>query len=274
MAHERAERVLPCPPRLSEERDRQVVHLRLVRRPERLGVRERTERAEPRQVVGVHDLDVREMMAQVVEAVGRARRLDRVERLAHRAVRERVEVHLEPERVQPRDRLLQELGLDHREPAVVGRVAVLVEVGVERRAREVLADAVLHDLDARGGEPARLSPGAERDQVVDLLETLRPVPPQGADDPAGEVPAAGGGQVRVVVAVVRGGVDDRVLPAGDAERVQVRLALQEALVGQLVVGVGRVSEHERTPRPRAGCPAASRRRCARCARPSDRGCRR
>ena len=44
----------------------------------------------------MHDLDVGEVMAQVVRPFA-ARGLDRVERLAHGAVAERVEVHLEPE---------------------------------------------------------------------------------------------------------------------------------------------------------------------------------
>ena len=71
-----------------------------MRRPERLRVRHRAEPAEPRDVVGVHDLDVREVVAVVVRPVRAQRRLDRVEGLAHGAFAERVEVHLEPERVQ------------------------------------------------------------------------------------------------------------------------------------------------------------------------------
>ena len=47
------------------------------------------------------DLDVRQVVAAVAPAVRRARRLDRVERLAHRALGQRVEVDLEPERVEP-----------------------------------------------------------------------------------------------------------------------------------------------------------------------------
>ena len=101
-AHEAPERVLPRPASAPEERDRELVHLAFVRRPERLGVRDDAERAEPREVVGMDDLDVREVVAEVVRAVRRAGGLDRVERLAHRAFREGVEVHLEPLRVQAR----------------------------------------------------------------------------------------------------------------------------------------------------------------------------
>ena len=53
------------------------------------------ERPEAGDVVGVDDLEVGEVVAVVVEAVGRAGGLDRVERLAHRPVAEGVEVHLE-----------------------------------------------------------------------------------------------------------------------------------------------------------------------------------
>ena len=72
-------------------------------------VRDGAQPPEPRDVVGVDHLDVREVVAAVVRAVGVARGLDGVERLAHGALRQRVEVHLEPERVQPRDGLLQQL---------------------------------------------------------------------------------------------------------------------------------------------------------------------
>ena len=112
---------------------------------------------------------------------------------------------------------------------------MLVEVGIDRRAGEVLADTVLHDLDAGRGEASGGAAGAQRHQVVDLLEPARAFPPQGTDDAAGERAPARGGEVRLVVPGLRRVVDDRVLPAGDAERVQERLALQQALVD----GVGR-----------------------------------
>ena len=58
-------------------------------------------------------------MAVAEVAVRGARRLDRVEHLAHRAVADRVEVHLEAVRVELRHGLLQRLGLDHRDAAHV-----------------------------------------------------------------------------------------------------------------------------------------------------------
>ena len=67
-----------------------------MRGPQRLGVRDGAERAEARDVVGVHDLDVREVVAAVVGPLAVARGLDGVERLADGAVAEGVEMHLEP----------------------------------------------------------------------------------------------------------------------------------------------------------------------------------
>ena len=55
---------------------------------------------EARHVLRVHDLQVREVVPVAELAVGGERRLDRVERLAHGPVAERVEVHLEAEPVQ------------------------------------------------------------------------------------------------------------------------------------------------------------------------------
>ena len=94
-AQQVAEGVLPRRPSLAEERDRQLVHLRLVGGPQRLDVRDRAELREPRDVVGVHDLQVGEVVPAVARAVGGARRLEGVERLADGPVAERVEVDLE-----------------------------------------------------------------------------------------------------------------------------------------------------------------------------------
>ena len=55
------------------------------------------------------------------------------------------------------------------------------------------------------------------------------IPPEGADDPSREITASRGIEVRGVVAPERVLVaDDRVLPAGDAQGVQVGLALAKA----------------------------------------------
>ena len=74
-AQQRAERVLPRRPLRAEERDGQVVHLRLVGGPQRLGVGgRRRARANAADVVGMDDLDVGDVRARVARAVGRAAR--------------------------------------------------------------------------------------------------------------------------------------------------------------------------------------------------------
>ena len=149
-----AERVLPRVARRAEERQGELDHLRFERRPQRLHVRHDAELAEACDVVGMHDLQVRDVVAVVVAPVRRDRMLHRVEALAHRSVADRVEVQLEAEGVEARRGLVQELGRHERDARVVGRVAVPVAVRLEHGRREVLGHPVLHDLDARGGEAA------------------------------------------------------------------------------------------------------------------------
>ena len=247
--HEAPERVLPPPARLPEERDREVVHLRFVRRPERLRVRDRAERPEPRDVVGVHHLQVGQMMAVVARAVREQGGLDRVEPLAHGPLGERVEVHLEPETVELGDVALQRLGLDERDAPVVGGLAMRIEVGLEHGRGVVLADPVLHDLHARRGEAADFPTRPQLDELLDLLGAAVAVPPQRADDPGRQVAAPGGVDVgRVVAPELVVVVDDRVLPGRDAERVQVLLALQQPL-GHLRGGRGRRVPGDEVHRP-------------------------
>ncbi len=169
-AHQARERVLPRRPLRADERDRQVVHLALVCRPERLAVRDRAQPPEPRDVVGMHDLDVRQVVAVVARTVRDQRGLDRVERLAHRTVAQRVEVRLEPERVQLRDRVLQQFGIHERDAGVVRRHAVRIEVRRQRGRGEVLDDAVLHDLHARRREASDRGARTGIHESLDLLE--------------------------------------------------------------------------------------------------------
>ena len=87
------------------------------------------------------------------------------------------------------------------------------------------------------------------------------VPPQSADDPRREIAAPGGVEIGGVVAAEGVGIaHDRVLPGGDAERVQVLLPLQQPL-GRLVGGgLGREASHQlhRTLVERAGRLAVGR----------------
>ncbi len=97
-----AEDVLPSRPLGTDERDRELVHLRLVRGPQALHVGGDAERGEARHVIWMHDLEVGDVMP-----VGRCDRrsrfamrpLDGVQRLPDGPVTDGVEVHLEAERV-------------------------------------------------------------------------------------------------------------------------------------------------------------------------------
>ena len=129
----------------------------------------------------MHDLEVREVVTVVGWAVRHQRRFDRVERLAHGTVGQRVEVHLEALRVERGDGLLQQLGLDEGD-ARGSRWGVpsASRYGSSDGGREVLADAVLHDLDAGGGEPSHAAPRRALDELLDLLELPDAIPPERA----------------------------------------------------------------------------------------------
>ena len=118
---------------------------------------------EPRHVVGVHDLQVGDVVPAVGWAVGRARRLDRVE--ASRTARSPMawKCTWKPSASSARDVLLEAApGRRSRGPVVVGLAAVAVQVRLEHRGREVLGHAVLHDLDAGRPEPAGAAAGPRR----------------------------------------------------------------------------------------------------------------
>ena len=65
------------------------------------------------------DLDVGEVRARVGPAVRAPGGLDRVERVPDGPVAERMEVRLEPDRVEPRHGLAKRLGVDEVDAAVV-----------------------------------------------------------------------------------------------------------------------------------------------------------
>ena len=216
---------------LADERQRQVGDVGVGVGPERLEVRDHAELAEARLVVRVDQLDVRDVVAVAEVAVRRARRLDRVQRLAHRAVADRVEVHLESVGVELRDRLLEQFRLDHRDAAHV--LLALQLVGLEHDGRVILHHAVLHDLDGAGVDAALRVLAAQVLDGVDLLEPLVALPPDRADDAQREL----AGLVEAVVGLEVLLVDRGVLHAGDAEAVQHLDRVAQAGVA-LRVGVG------------------------------------
>ena len=129
------------------------------------------ELGEPRVVVGVHQLQVRDGVAAVGVAVGLARDLVAVERCADGAVADGVGVHLPSGLVQDAGERTHGRAVDVEVAVVVGGVAVGVEVGLEQRGGlgRVLDHAVHEDLDdaevqvghiaVRGRESSRPSRG-------------------------------------------------------------------------------------------------------------------
>ena len=106
-----------------------------------------------------------------------------------------------------------------------------VEVRRGECGRVVLGDAVLHHLHAGRPEPAVGVLRPPLDERLDLLLTSVAVPPQRADDMGGQLAAPRRQRIRRSRVVhARVVTDDRVLPAGDAEGVQVGLAGQQAAV--------------------------------------------
>ena len=169
--------------------------------------------------------------------VGRPGRRDRVQRVADGAVADRVQVHLEALGVEPGHRRRAASSRSTKRDAAVVRVpAAAVAVGLEQGAGVVLQHPVQHDLHRRGVEAAaaarpRLAPRAA---ALDLLDALRPLPPQRADDARGE-PAV---RRQRLVGGLRRRRHPRVLPAGDAERVQVPLRAQDRGLPVRPVGGG------------------------------------
>ena len=180
---ERPERVLPARPALAEERDGQLVHLRLVRRPQRLDVRGRAERGEPRDVVGVDDLQV----GQVVP-LGRSVAVAlRAASTASRALRTARSPSAwkwtwKPSRSSAVTSRGSSRGSMKSRPVWSVAHPSAVEVGLEHGRRVVLGDAVEHHLHAGGPEPARPPAVAALQQLGELLQAAVAVPPLRADD--------------------------------------------------------------------------------------------
>lgn len=115
---------------------------------------------------------------------------------------------------------------------LVPRLAVTraapVQIRVEQRGRVVLGDAVQHQLHRARPEPSPAQRGALLDEFGNLSGTALPVPPQGTHDPGGERAVPRGGEIRLGRIVHAEEVaHQRVLPGGDAERVQMPLGVQQ-----------------------------------------------
>ena len=104
-------------------------------------------------------------------------------------------------------------------PGVGRRPPVAIEVRLEEGAREVLEDAVEHELDRRS--PQALDDGCPPRvlEPLELVQAARPVPPQREGRAQGEVAALGEGPVGRNVVLLDPGVRD----GGDPEGVEVPL---------------------------------------------------
>ena len=184
-------------------------------RPERLDVRDHAEPPQARDVGRIRQLQVRDVVPEVVHAVRAARGLDGVEGAPDRPVAERVLVHLEAQRVESRHRVAEFLRLDELDAAAVIPAEVAL-VRIEQRRGAALGTAIEHDLDRGRVDVAAAAPRAHLEQVLDLLRPSMPVPPQGRHDPRGETALVVHGSVRAEQV----GLDPRVLPSGDPQRVE------------------------------------------------------
>ena len=97
------------------------------------------------------------------------RDLDGVERVAHGAIADGMDVDLEPERVEPRDGRPEGGGLDEAVAEVRGRQPIAIEVRLEDGTGEVLEDPIGEELDARRRVARPCGPGPPLDQLLDLL---------------------------------------------------------------------------------------------------------
>ena len=146
-AREIAERVLAVHGALLEERQSQSVELRSSWQAQsawRLAVASSV--AKRAASSSLDDLQVREVVAAVGRAVRLACRFDRIQRLLHGAVAERVEMHLEALAVECGHTTAEKAGVDEGEAGVVGVVTVRLPVRRLHRGRVVLGDPVDHDL--------------------------------------------------------------------------------------------------------------------------------
>ena len=197
----------------------ELVHIGASAGPQGRDVGDHAEVGEARQIVGVDELEVGEVVARVAAAIRARGSLDSIEALAHRPVADRVHVHLEAVRVEQDDRALQFVGLEHGGAVVVG-----VHVRLEERAGEVLEDAVGEDLRSADPQPPERAIRPHGQEVVELLDAACPLPQDVALDPNRELAAFGHRPVRGEVSLA---VDPRVLPGREPELVVQRLGADD-----------------------------------------------
>src|SRR6185369_4253237 len=136
-----------------------------------------------------------------------------------------MEMWLDAEGVKLRDVRLERLGVDHAQAPIACGTALVVEVRLEEAAGLVLEDAVLHQLDSCGRIATDRRAFATCDEPFDLLRAARPIPPERTHDAGRQLATTG---QRRVGDLFPFGRDARVLPAGDAQRVELGLGKAQA----------------------------------------------
>ncbi len=183
-AQQRSERVGPGRSLWPDERKGQLFELILERCPLRLRIGGDPKRPEPCAIVGVDQLEMRDVRPAIGRTVGSSGDLDGIEGVAHRALADGMEVCLEAQRIQLGHVCREVRGIEQSQTDVRGRSAVRIEVGLEQGARLVLQDAVDEELDAGRGIAGSGRALAPPDEFADLLRAARVVPTKGGDDPA------------------------------------------------------------------------------------------
>src|SRR5947208_16631275 len=121
---------------------------------------------------------MREVVAHPRRAGISAGGLYRVQRVAHGAVTECVEVDLETLRRQRGHKAWKLLRVDEVQATVRRAAPVPVEIWLQHRGGVVLGDAVEHHLHARRPEAVTAHEAAPVEQLGQLLEPALAVPPQ------------------------------------------------------------------------------------------------
>ena len=137
---------------------------------------------------------------------------DRIERLAHGAIADSVEVHLESGGVESRDGLPEESGLHHRDAADFTRQVIRLQ----QHRGVVFHHPVLHDLHGARIDERRAVLSSQQFETGDLLEPLGVLPPERGDHVQAERAAAFERTVGLEVILIH----LRVLDGGDAIAVE------------------------------------------------------
>ena len=172
-------------PGTAEKRKLAFHDLFVTTRPQRLDVGDDAEPGEPRNILGINDIEMGYLMRHVDAGVFGLGGRKRVEAFAHGPIADGMHMDCESMTRQCCGDLLEVVWLDEGQSGQIVRAA---RCTVRRKhcRGAVFADAVLHHLDRRRGEPGVTRLGAAGPHAIDLFQTLVGFPPQCADDTGGQ----------------------------------------------------------------------------------------